>query len=135
MLEPLDINGEQPNLAGLSCAELLCQEFWCRGEICDRANGIYLKFGETWHRLYFDCGIVFWRPNDRRPEEWSADEEGWRYPLVDVAAKFSLKEEVLDRVETESIEGGSRVSLFFRIGSRLVFENVADRSTYYYQGR
>jgi hypothetical protein len=135
MLEPLDIDGKQPNLDGLRCAEFLCQEFWCHGELCDRANVVYLKFGENWHRLYFDCGIVFWRPNDGRPEEWSADEIGGRYPLVDIASRFSLNEEVLDRVETESIEGGSRVSFVFQNGSRLIFENVADRSTYYYLGK
>src|SRR5687768_16750327 len=111
MLEPLEINGEPPELAGLRCEELLCQEFWCRDERVDPANVSYLKCDGRWHRLYFDCGIIFWRTNEDRPEAWSAPEVDWVYPLVDVAERFSLKNAMVESVETESIEGGSRVSL------------------------
>src|SRR6516165_3282035 len=68
VLEELDINGDPPALAGLTCQELLVQQYWYSGRLEDEANVIFLKFGQRWYRLYFDSGIIFWRPQDSPPE-------------------------------------------------------------------
>lgn len=91
MHEQLDINGKIPALTGLVCQELLCQQYWYKGQLEEEANIIYLKFGDVWHRLYFDCSMIFWRSNDSTPVNYQLKDEGYNYPIVDLAQKFDLK--------------------------------------------
>src|SRR5437870_317540 len=104
MLEPLDINGEPPRLVGLPCDELLVQQYWYRGELIEPANVVHLEFGGRWHRLYFDSGIVFWRPHDRAPEGVPQGEDEFAYPLIDLGQQFGVRGVELDRMEAAPIE-------------------------------
>ncbi len=130
MLDPLSVNGEQPSIAGLACEEMLAAEYWHKGELVEPANVTYLRFGGAWHRLYFDCGIVFWRPHDRAPESVPPGEEEFAYSLVDLGRLFGIRGVVLDRLEATTIEGGSEVRFGFRNGAVVVFSCAADTTTY-----
>jgi hypothetical protein len=130
VLEPLDINGEPPALTGVPCDELLVQQYWYRGELVEPANVVYLRFAGGWHRLYFDSGIVFWRPHDRAPEAVSPGQEEFAYPLVDLGRQFGVRGVMLDRMEATPIEGGSEVRLGFGNGVVVVFSDIADTTTY-----
>jgi hypothetical protein len=130
MLGSLSVNGEQPPLVGLACEELLAAEYWHAGELVEPANVIYLRFGGAWHRLYFDCGIVFWRLYDRAPEGVSPGEKGFGCPLVDLGQRFGVQGVVVDRLAAAPIEGGSEVRFVFRNGMVVLFSCVADTTTY-----
>lgn len=81
-----DVNGEPPALAGLVCEALQCLAYSVHGEVIDPANTIHLRFDGVCRRLYFDTGIVFWRPDEGQPEPYAIDEEGTAWAVIDVAA-------------------------------------------------
>ena len=130
MPEPLEVNGEPPALVGVPCDELLVQQYWHRRELVEPANVIYLQFDGQWHRLYIDCGIVFWRTKESPPAEVPEGKEGFAYPLVDLGQQVGVRGVVLDRLNAEPIEGGVEVRLAFSNGVKVVFCNIADTTTY-----
>jgi hypothetical protein len=131
MLDPLSVNGEPPAVVGLPCDEVLVSEYWHDGERVEPANVVYLRFGGRWHRLYFDYGIVFWRPQESAPEAVPPGGEGYAYPLVDLGRQAGVCGVVLDRLEAAPIAGGSEVRFAFRNGADLVFRSIADITTYH----
>lgn len=67
--EPLlTINGTEPQLRGQTCTGLVVQSCYDGNVLVDPANVTYFRFEETWHRIYFEPGMVFWRSGDR-PEQ------------------------------------------------------------------
>ena len=67
-IEPnLDIDGTFPQLIGEVVDSIICEQFWYNGVLEDSANVIHLLINKNWHRLYFDCGIVFWRKDSSQP--------------------------------------------------------------------
>ena len=64
----LTVNGTEPNLLGQTCTGLVVQSFYEHTVLVDPANVTYFRFGETWHRIYFEPGVVFWRSGDK-PEQ------------------------------------------------------------------
>ena len=130
MLDPVSINGEEPSLVGQPCEELLASEYWYEGGLVEPANVIYLRFAGAWHRLYFDFGIVFWRPHDRAPEPVPPISDGVAYPLVDLGRQFKIQGVVLNRLKAEPVEGGSEVRLEFDNRVLLVFSCIDDTTTY-----
>lgn len=130
MLDPLSVNGEPPAIVGLPCDELMVSEYWHQGELIEPANVVYLRFAGRWHRLYFDFGIVFWRPHEFAPDGADPSEENLAYPLIDLGQQMGVRGVILDRLEAEPIVGGSEVQFTFRNGVRLTFSNVADTTTY-----
>lgn len=129
-MESLEINGDAPQLAGLLCDAILCVEYQHAGQLVEPANVVYLCFGGTWHRLYFDYGIIFWRPGECGPESYEAPELDSSYPVVDVAAERGLLGQRLSRYEMEPIKGGSRVCFVFEGGKSLAFSSVDDVTSY-----
>jgi len=129
-VEPLDVNGDAPQLAGLRCDAILCVEYWHGGQLVEPANTVYLCFGGVWHRLYFDYGIIFWRPDERGPGSYEAPELDSSYPVVDVAAERNLLGLRLSRYEMVPIDGGSRVTFAFEGGHRLAFSSIDDVTSY-----
>jgi hypothetical protein len=129
MIEPLEINGQPPALAGRVCDELLCRQYWYRGELYNPVAVLFLRSGNIWHRLYFDFGIIFWRADQSRPESFEVPEFEWSYRLVDIGIVLGLQGRQLHRYEMTSIKGGSQVEFFF-VGDRsVVLKNVDDRTS------
>jgi hypothetical protein len=129
-MEPLEIIGNPPELAGRRCEEILCQEYWHEGKLLEPVNAVFLKFGETWHRLCFDFGIVFWRSGNERPKGFSAPEFMANYPIVDLAGKHQVKGKILDCYVSSAIPEGSQVSFRFCSGEVLTFRNIGDLTDY-----
>ncbi len=60
----VDFNGQVPALNGLVCTGLVVQQFYDGLTLADPANVVFLRFGEAWHRMYFETGTVFWRSGE-----------------------------------------------------------------------
>lgn len=129
-IQPLEINGTTPDLAGLICDGLIRQSYVYKGVLDVPAHAIYLLFAGIWHRLYFDCGIIFWRTQQERPKAWSVEEEGWGYPHSDLGAEAGVTGVRLDSYEMEPTLYGSKVTFCFANGRRIVVEDVNDRTEY-----
>jgi hypothetical protein len=130
-VESLEVNGNAPQLAGLRCDAILAVEFWHAGQLVESANIAHLCFGGIWHRLYFDYGVIFWRPGEHRPESYEAPELGSSYPVVDVAAARGLLGVRLACYKMSPIAGGARVIFSFEGGQRLAFSSVDDVTSYH----
>lgn len=128
--EQLEVDGIQPSIEGASCEELIAVQYWYAGDLTDPANTVHLKFGGSWHRLYFDCGIIFWRDGDEPPEEFDAPEIQAKYRLDDVGRRHGLLGLTLASINPEPTQRGSRVILTFQGGGTVTFFNEDDRSGY-----
>jgi hypothetical protein len=92
-------------------------------------NVVFLRFGNTWHRLCFDFGIIFWRANVPPPASSEEPVIEASYPVVNIGTELGIVGSPLHRYEMTSIEGGSRVEFFFAGGKSVVFKNVDDRTS------
>lgn len=128
--QPLEINGIPPALAGQTCDGLIRQSYVYRGKLSAPAHTIYLLFAGTWHRLYFDCGIVFWRIQETRPEAWSVKEKGWDYPHSDLGIEAGVTGVRLDGYDMEPTRYGSKVCFRFANGRRIIIEDASDQTSY-----
>lgn len=130
-MEPLEVNGDAPQLSGLRCDAILCVEYRHAGHLVEPASTTYLCFDGTWHRLSFDYGMIFWRRDEHAPESYEAPELDSAYPVVDVAAERGLLGLRLARYEMEPIDGGASVVFLFESGHRLAFSSVEDVTSYH----
>ena len=130
-LEPLEVNGITPlQFIGKNCEALFCQEYWFEDVIIDTANVIFLKFGEEWKKLYFDCGIVFWRNETKIPESYHAEELHSQHLVSNIGLKYGLLSKRLSAIELRPVIGGSEVILSFECGALIVFRNINDVTTF-----
>ena len=60
-VENLQFNGQAPDIVGQRCDGLFVQHFYDGTTLTDQANVVFFRFNETWYRIYFETGIVFWR--------------------------------------------------------------------------
>ena len=60
-IEGVGFNGQPPALHGLVCTGFVVQHFYDGLALIDPANVVFLRFGDEWHRIYFETGTVFWR--------------------------------------------------------------------------
>lgn len=126
----LDVNGEWPDLDGRTCAALIVAEYWHENSLNDPANVIWLRVDETWHLLYFDLGIVYWRGSIQDPSACEMPELNAEIRLMDLGTSQGFVGEVITSIGAREIEGGAAVELRFASGRALVFRNFADRTTY-----
>ena len=129
MIDSPEINGRPPMLAGEIVEALLSQEYWHGGELTDSFNAIFLCFNNTWHRLSFDCGIIFWRVTSTAPISFEAPELRASYRIVDLGIRLGVTSKRLARYEMRAIPDGSRVEFTFSCGQSVVFQNVDDHTT------
>jgi hypothetical protein len=123
----LDVNGAPPDLRGARCEAFLCEPFVWEGVVEASANVSYLRFDGAWHRLYFDYGLIFWKPSEGPPVPESGDD----VPTPsDVAAEAGVVGGVLEGYRMEPTERGSRVTFLFEDGRRIVVEDTDDRTGY-----
>jgi hypothetical protein len=127
----LDVNGPPPSLAGEACQALLLQQFVHAGVVSEPANVIHLKFAGRWHRLYFDHGIIFWRTSEADPEPWADTSEEWQNPLYNLGSDAGVLGKKLDQYLMTAIPGGSSVEFFFAHGTRIIFRDLDDHTTYH----
>ena len=123
----LTLHDRLPEIAGQVCSSLLVQQYWCRDELIDGANVLFLKLGkETWHRFFIDAGVVFWSTVEAPA---CADDDGdHRYRLVDIGASEGLVGKQLRGVTTVDLAGGGELHLAFDNASTLVIRDQDDLS-------
>ena len=124
------LNGEPPRLDGKACEGFLCESYVYEGKLEASANVTYLKFGGTWHRLYFEPGLIFWRVSRSDPMAWAVAQEGWDYPHTDIAELAGLLGQVLESYEMEAGDSNARVTFRFRNGKQVVIEDEGDCSNF-----
>jgi hypothetical protein len=125
-MEPPEVNGEPPRLAGLRCDAILAVECWHAGRLVEPCNVVYLGFEGAWHRLYFDYGTIFWRRDEGGPQPVEVSEIDAAYPVIDLATEQGLVGDRLSDYRMEPIERGARVTFHFENGRLLAFESVDD---------
>lgn len=130
MIDPSEINGIQPRIEGQVCDELLVEEHSLGEEVTAPANVIHLRFDECWHRLYFDCGIVFWRQSTVSPVPYDMPELQSRVRIVDLGSRYGVRGERLVQIETTAIENGAEVILHFAGLKNVRFTDAHDVTTY-----
>ena len=126
----LEVNGEPPPLDGRVCEGLIAEEYWHNGVIDEPANVVWLRFNRTWHRLYFDCGIVFWRTAVDEPRPYTMPELHAEVKLADLGKMLGIAGDILRHYEMRPVSAGSEVQFSFESGRVVVFKNVDDRTTY-----
>ncbi len=131
-MEPcaLEVNGEQPALVGKLSLDLLVEEVWHQGRVSSPANVTWIHDGRGWHRLYFDCGIVFWRRSPIGPVAYDMPELQSRVEIVDLGRAFGFAGRVITDIAVPAIFGGAEVALGFDSGASIRIRNVEDRTTY-----
>ncbi len=58
------INGDEPKIVGCKCKGLYLSQMQENFNITDQSNVAFFNFSETWYRLYFEAGTIFWRKTD-----------------------------------------------------------------------
>lgn len=127
---PLEINGIAPVLAGSVCSAFICEAFVYDGNTDSSANVSYLCFDGRWHRLYFDCGIVFWRADNGVHKPWSVPEKLWDYPHTDVGQLANVVGRRLHSYCMQPTDKGSKVEFMFEGEVNIILEDENDRSHY-----
>jgi hypothetical protein len=127
---PLEVNGTPSNLVGKRCEALVCQEYWYNNKLVEPANAICLCADGRWYRLYFDCGIIFWRAEGGPLESLEALELKGSYRVVDLATPRGLRSRRIIGCQMKPIDYGSQVVLSFEGGTQLVFRNLEGITTY-----
>jgi hypothetical protein len=122
--------GQPPELAGLKCPGLLCQAFVYDGQLIEGANIVHRKFEDTWHRLNFDRGVIFWKQSDEPPGSWASKEAGWEYPRVDVGGSAGVIGKLQDYYEMAATSTGGCVVFVLVSGRKMIIDNVDNRSSY-----
>ena len=128
--EELSISGEWPDLCNKVIEKLVVQEYWYKGAIEEPANVIWLKVEGNWHRLYFDCGIIFWRVSQKEPNySMPEPDEEYDYPLIDLTEKYELDGKQIKKCEGSAIPSGSQVTFTFDNNKRIIFKNINDSTS------
>jgi hypothetical protein len=125
-----EINGDPPVFAGQACEGLICEGYLSEGESGASANVTYLRFGSSWHRLYFEHRLIFWRPYPEEPKAWEVPSEGWAYPHVDVAVLAGVRGVRLVQYQMSDTPSGCKVSFRFENGKIVEVEEKNDVASY-----
>lgn len=129
-MRSLEFIGGRPALAGQICEGFICEGYEFGGEVVETANVTYLKFDGIWHRLCFDPGTVHWRVWPIQPAPLAFDEEGLKYPHIDVGAAAGLIDVRLRSYSISPTENGAAVVFEFENGRKVLIEDVDDQANY-----
>jgi hypothetical protein len=80
-------------------------------------------------RLYFDFGVVFWRPSEDGPVSFVAEELDASFRADDIGTRFGVVGLQLEAVRYDALDDGSRVTLQFD-RRQVSFECRNDVTTY-----
>ncbi len=130
MTDNIEVNGISPNISGSFCQAVWRQEYWYKGKLEESPYVTYLKFGNVWHRLYFDWGTIFWRVDITPPEPFDALELDATYPIINWGQELGVVGTQLISYSAESIVGGTRIQFLFANGIKLSIRNISDRTSY-----
>lgn len=107
---------------GARCTGFVLQHFYEARQITDEVNVAYLRLGEQWYRLYFECSTIFWCASDNpaTPENSSL---AWGLLLNDLSGIDGIVGHTIRDVTYEgSHTGNVGVMLKFSSGKQLTFK-------------
>jgi hypothetical protein len=128
-VEDVEVIGMPPSLAQQVCDEVLCEQYWHGGELVAPANVCHFRFGDTWHRLTFDHGIIFWRQQAERPKPYTMPELDGETRIDNVGERLELTGRRLVSYTARAVVGGSEVAFSFEGGRTFTLRNVFDRTS------
>jgi hypothetical protein len=129
-MDLLEIQGEPPSLAGKYCEALVCYEHWHEGSLIEPANMIFIRADREWHKLFFDCAIVFWKSGVEPDPSFDAPEIASMFRLVDLGHKFKLLGLRITACDAAPTSTGAKVTIKFDGGRSVVFETANDITSY-----
>jgi len=129
-MDPLEIDGQPPNLVGKICEALVCSEYWHEGNLFDPANTVFIRANGGSHKLFFDSGVIFWRPDVEPQPSFDAPEIASEYRLVDLGHRFGLVGRRITTCDAAATANGAKVTLEFEGGRSIVFETAKDVTSY-----
>ena len=130
MSEELEVNGEWLKLDNCVLEEFICVESWPKESLSGEVNSIYLKVDGIWHRLYFDCCIVFWRKNVDVPKEYDMHELDMSFKLVDLGKEYSLVGKAIKTMRRSGTENKSNVTIELADNKTIQFSCEGDAAKY-----
>ena len=114
-------DGIPPKLTGHICEELLCQQYWYHGRLEKEVDVLFIKADQRWHQLYFENGVIFWRPQSEPPVPYQHKEEDpFRYPLLDLGEQHGIKGQLITDCTNEPMIEGAKITLFFESSGKIV---------------
>jgi hypothetical protein len=129
--EPLEIDGNWPDLEGKRLQQLLAQECWYQKDLEEEANVVLIKVEGRWHHLYFDMGTLFCRVSQDEPHEITPlGSAEISYHLRDLGADLDLVGRVIKSCTVRAIPGGSGLELAFEGGKKICFKNINNITRY-----
>lgn len=123
------VNGEEPRVVGRICTGLVLLHFYDRMKISNQVNVAHLKFDEQWYRLYFECGTVFWRKSQDRPEVPVNSTLEYGLVLNDLSEMSSVVGQVVESISYAATEAGDvelRVDFAAGTAVNFVYSAVSD---------
>jgi hypothetical protein len=126
----LQFLGTQPEIVGHACTGLVVQHFYEGKTLVDQANVTYRRFADTWHRIYFESGTVFWR-SGQAPEQAKNSTLEHGLLLNDLTELPTVAGRTLLGIDYTATEAGD-VAVQFNFGDkavlRLRYDASADRT-------
>lgn len=120
------LNGQEPRIVGQTCRGFILLHFYDGTEISDQVNVAHLKFDEQWYRLYFECGIVFWRESQEPPGMPTNSTLEYGLVLNDLSELNAVAGQILESINYSASEAGDvEVRLSFAAGTALTFNYSA----------
>ena len=118
-VEHLEFSGHPPEIAGKVCTGFVVQHFYADGVLADPANVVFFRFDDTWHRLCFETGTVFWR-SESAPEAPVNSTLAHGLLLNDLADMPGIVGERLEQIAYAGTDRGDvSVRLSFRGGATI----------------
>jgi hypothetical protein len=129
-MDPLEIQGDPPSLAGKTCEALVCHEHWHQGRLIEPANVIFIRANGVWHKLFFDSGIICWKSGVEPDPAFDAPEISSMFKLVDLGHKFQLIGRRIAACDAAPTPKGAKVTVKLEGGRSVVFESSDDVTSY-----
>ncbi|WP_313914052.1 hypothetical protein [Tahibacter sp.] len=120
------INGDEPRIIGQACTGFFVLHFYDGTAISDQVVVAHLKFDEQWYRLYFECGMVFWRESHEPPGTPVNSTLEYGLVLNDLSELSSVVGQVVESISYSGNEFGDvEVRIGFATGIAMKFSYSA----------
>ncbi len=116
------INGDEPDIIGRKCQGFYLIQQQEKEQITDPANTAFLKFNETWIKLCFDGGTIFWRSR-KEPLQPVNDSLFNALVLVNLSELEGVVGYALDRILYDGDSDTVSAKLIFSGGCTICFKH------------
>lgn len=132
-MQGLQFLGDTPKLDGETCQGFICESPQVNGVPICSASVTYVKFGDVWHLLCFDPGIVHWRALAERPKPQSFKEAHLEFVHADVGLLAGILGVRMRSCEFSAVGDRIRAIFVFENNSEIVIEHAKHLTDYSYK--